>query len=783
METVEVTATYHGQRFRFENGDGDVIIGDVQHVDGEQPTPLEMYSVKGPDDPSRPLGTHRTYRFYGSWKDYRNRRTGDTEKQFHFSTYVEAEPATRAGVVAYLKEAGRGRGVGQAIATKIWERFGSDSVRILREQPEVVAAAVRGLSIDSAKTVALALEERKSIEHCSISLMGLLDRRGFPKATARRAMALWGNQAAELIERNPYLLMRFRGCGFKGTDKFYLELGHDPGRLKRQALCAWYALASDTTGHTWYPRAVAYQGIREMISGAEPRPELAECLAIRAGLLDRIAVDQAGRIVQKADRYFLAEAKAARNERFIARQVVDAEEEPITWPAADALAEISAHQADRLSRSLRGTIGVFGGGPGTGKTFTAAALVKWVSQFAGGKSSGKHVAIAAPTGKAAVRITEALASYGIQQRAKTIHSLLGVDSSENGWKFKHDANNPLDVRFLVVDEASMIDTDLMSSLLAARGRGTHVLFVGDVNQLPPVGHGAPLRDFIRAGFPYGELTEIKRNDGGIVQACADIRAGRRFKCEGNLVHRDAHTPKVQTTECLAVCDLAKSIGLDPIWDVQIVVPVNAKSPVSHQALNKVLQAELNHNPGVAGSPFRVGDKIVNTANGFFPVVSLAGSDSDEVQRNDRGEVYVANGELAEVAESTPAYTTARLTSPDRVIRIPRSAGNQAADDDSGDAPPSTGCMFELGYALSVHKSQGSEWPIVAVVIDQYPGARMVCSREWTYTAISRAKKECHIIGQLETAYRFCRRQQIDERQTFLVEQVARERAANMLAEL
>lgn len=783
MTTLEITATYFGERFRFANGSGDVIVGDAEYADNlAAAIGPSLVTVKGPDDEGRPLRQNRTYRFYGRWSNYTNKRTNETEKQFHFATYVEAEPASRAGVIAYLKECGRGNGIGQGIAIKVWEKFGSDSVRLLREQPEVVAAGVNRLSIESARVVAEILKERQAVEHCTVELMGLLDRRGFPKTTAKRAIAVWGNLAADLIKRNPFLLMmRFRGVGFRVTDKFYLELGLDPGRLKRQALCAWYSIASDTSGHTWYPTAVACQGIDEMIAGAEPRHVPALSLAIRGRLLDRIRVDQhsAGvnglRIVDRGGRLFLAESKAAANERYIARQVVDAESESANWGCWNANGQLTDHQTMHLADACRGAIGILGGGPGCGKTYTAAALIQSLA--------GEKVAVAAPTGKAAVRITEALAGYGIKQRAKTIHSLLGVESSEDGWRFRHNENNPLDVRYLVVDEASMIDTDLMSSLLAARSTGTHILFVGDVGQLPPVGHGAPLRDMIRAGVPYGELTEIRRNSGEIVEACADIRAGREFNVGGNLVHRPrSWTPEEQKTGCLEVVEQTRILGLDPIWDCQIVTAVNAKSKVSRRELNKFLQAELNHNPGVIGSPFREGDKVVNTQNGFYPLAP--GEElGEDVQQNERGEVYVANGELAEVLQAEPNLTIARLDNPRRTIKIPRGQSNTKTDDADDDAAASTGCNFDLGYCLSVHKSQGSEWPIVGVVIDEYPGARMICSREWIYTGLSRAKKECHLIGKLETAHRFCRRQQIDQRQTFLVESIERERAALILAEL
>lgn len=457
----------------------------------------------------------------------------------------------------------------------------------------------------------------------------------------------------------------------------------------------------------------------------------------------------------------------------------------MNWPTITA-GPLSDHQVEQLSLATKRHLGILEGGPGTGKTFTAAQLIKALGQELG----FDQIAAAAPTGKAAVRLTEAMNSYGIPVVAKTIHSLLVVENQEGGgWSFAYDRFNPLPFKVLVIDEASMIDTDLAASLFAARARDCLVLIIGDVNQLPPVGHGAPLRDMLAAGVPKGQLREIKRQQSGgdrvhaVIQACADIRDGRPFRPGEELRHVPASTPQNQIDlMCDTVDQASREMKIHPIWDVQVLCAVNKKSDLSRKELNKVLQAQLNHSPSVAGSPFRVGDKVVNTKNGWFPLVEVVGSSStggvvlaendDSLQINADGKVYVANGELGEVMEVQPNFMHVRLSAPKRLILVPRGQAD-VNDDDGGDEEQSTGtgCNWDLGYALSVHKSQGSEWPVVIVMVDDSGGAKRICSREWLYTAISRAKNCCYLVGNLATAQGFCRRTAIDKRKTFLKERI------------
>lgn len=461
----------------------------------------------------------------------------------------------------------------------------------------------------------------------------------------------------------------------------------------------------------------------------------------------------------------------------------------MTWPDPESLPDLSDHQRDRYTLAARGCLVLLGGRPGTGKTFTLARILAKVPV---GRS-----AVAAPTGKAAVRITESLQRAGVRDiRATTIHSLLGPGRDDNdNWSFDHNEENPLPIDWIFVDEASMLDTSLLGSLLAARAPGARVMLIGDVNQLSPVGHGAPLRDLIAAGLPYGELTEIRRNAGRIVRCCHGIIDHHTFEpspkldlaaeSPENLLHVEKRDPSQQIEMLKTMLEKFRrgaALGerrIDPVWDCQILVPVNEKSPLARTRLNTILQGFLN--PGgesVAGNPFRLGDKIVNGKNGWLPVDvathRLKGGPWNEHQKE--GKVYAANGEQAEVVAVFPRYTVARLWLPDRLVRIPK--GDSCTNED-GEAQD-TGCQWDLAYAISCHKSQGSQWPVTITMADSYPGARMLCDRCWIYTALSRAEIMAVTIGQREVLDDMCRKSHIWNRKTFLKETIMDLRQAGIV---
>lgn len=749
QQLIEITGKFIRERHRFANDTGDVIVGDAHNAE------TGSISIKGPAELGQ-LTQGIRYRFFGKWTKYKG------EPQFSFQTFVALAPIDRDSVIAYLANHGAGHGLGKVRATKLWEEFGQDAVRVARTEPDRVSKYLTQAGFrykaENAIALSLTLAADETTEAIKLDLTTLLNGRGFPKSITQAIIQEWGNRGAEIICKNPYRLLKFPGCGFKRCDAMYLELGLPPAALKRQALCAWYSLEQNTDGHTWYGWKTPDAYLRANISGADLKFNKAVELAKRAHILDEILTDgERGPVSQGGDTRWFADARCARNERSIADVIVRAQSERFAWPKLTGL-ELSDHQREIAGAALRSSICVLGGSPGTGKTWLVSELVKAMAKTVG----LDNIMVGAPTGKAAVRVTENLSAKNIPLRARTWHSLLMQ------LEMKDLSHFPAKV--LIGDESSMLDADLMAAIMRARAAGTMVLLVGDVNQLPPVGHGAPLRDMIAAGVCYGELTEIIRNSGGIVEACAAMRDQRKWDIGDNL-HLVADRPDMMIERINQICHQAKNAGLDPVWDVQIVTAVNEKSPLSRVELNRELQRVLNKQPGEEGVAFRVGDKLVNTKNMFFKADRDGGGEfNDEpifADVNDRDEIYVANGELAKVISVDRKTMVLRLESPQRQIRV--YFGQEG------------GCTFELGYALSVHKSQGSDWPWVVVMLDDYPGARMVCDRSWLYTAISRAKTKCWMLGNRATADRMCRTSKIWHRKTFLRELILRGKALEGLA--
>ncbi|MFO0919657.1 MAG: AAA family ATPase, partial [Planctomycetaceae bacterium] len=671
-----------------------------------------------------------------------------------------------------------------------------------RETPEEISAAVSRLTAEQCRVGSDLLKKKQRTERGKMDLMALVHKCGVPKRIVDKALDTWGVNAAEYIRRNPYLLMRFRGIGFLKTDRMYLDFGLNPLRLKRQALACWYAIARDCEGHTWFPIYVARDFLRRHIASSDVDFNGAMELAERSGMLRR---RESGGQVWIAERVRAdAEDKLAR---LIETSRIESRDHGTKWPDVDQIEELSGpdgeHQREELKKALTGVVAFLAGSPGTGKTFTAAALIKTIMKV----FPDLLISAAAPTGKAAVRLTESLEKCGVSLAAKTVHSLLGVKSnSDDGFGFEHDARNPLHSKFVLIDEASMKDTPLFAALLAARPMGGHFLILGDPHQLAPVGHGAPLRDLLRCpeSAPSGVLSQIRRNSGRGVQVCAAIRekkpwqASRSLDIDAgeNLLIVNSDSPDSQIE---ALSNLVRKFRdasprkYNPIWDVQVICAVNKRGELSRKKLNPLLQDLLNADgQGMSDCPFRVGDKIVNLKNGWLKSAKPLEDDC-----NQDGQVYVANGEQAEVIEVEPGVITAKMTSPVRTILIYRkgkSADQQAAEDaakgeesESGEngeegGSSNTGCSWDLGYAISAHKSQGSEWPVVIVMLDTDPAAKRTCSRQWLYTAISRFKQFALLVGTKKTADAMCVRDALFSRKTFLKERVEELKLATEEAE-
>jgi exodeoxyribonuclease V alpha subunit len=722
---IEITGCFLREKFSFDNGDSSrVIIGVLD----------DQAVIKGPAEPGG-LEAGLTYRFYGQWTEHHK-----YGRQFAFRSFTLATPVGERGTIRYLAHAA---GIGPRRAREIWERFGEDSLVSLRESPDVVAEQIAGLSLAAAQKASEFFKAQEGAENLHVELAGLIEKRGFPRETLRRVIAKWGNGAPEIIRENPYALLAFPGVGFLSADKLYLEVGKNPAAIERQSLCVWYAIHSDQQGHVWYSEAFLQQALNRQVSGVDNDLTGAVDTAIADGKLVMKSMITPDGARLESVKYYFAEKTLADIEEDVAGMVSDAREELSSAWFTDL--DVSLHQRNAVEDGLaEGCIGLLTGGPGTGKTYTLAALIKAID-------NPSQIAVCAPTGKAAVRCTSALARQGVAMTATTIHTLLGVESkTDEGWAFTHDESCPLPYKYIFVDESSMVDLRLLWHLLKARQEGAFILFVGDPNQLPPVGDGAPLRDMIAAGVPCGKLTEIHRNAGAIVHTCVKIRDKRtigvvpvRFDLpQGNLVLTRRATMSGQVKALRDTLYAIERIGkYDPVLDCQILVAVNEKSKLSRKTLNETLQEYLNKDGHrVDKNEFRIGDKVICLRNSFYP--SAMGRGQQE---------YVANGDIGIVIRITPTLSKIQLHDPTRTVIIP---GN---------------VDWSLAYAITAHKSQGSEWPVVIVMLDSYPAAQMVCEREWLYTAISRAQDCCVMIGTRATADGFCQRSGIRRRRTFLKE--------------
>ncbi len=692
------------------------------------------------------------YRFWGRWTNH-----DKYGWQFAFRHFVKVTPHGRRGVVKYLQKA---PGIGPAMASKIYELFGDKSMEFIRDNPSRVSQLVKGFKLEKAEEAAEWLADQMAAEHATIDLLDLLDGRRFPQRLLRELLAKWGNTATDRIKKNPYILLQFRGAGFSRTDRLYLDLGHRPDALKRQALCIHNEVRRRSS-ETWVPLIETHGELKQKITSTTLNPERATKLAVRGGMLE---------VRELNGQRWVALKERADDERLVAKKILELSAEVPQWPDMIDADDLSPHQRGQAMTAFRGSVGCLIGTPGTGKTYTIARIVREIIHSFG----PGEVAICCPTGKAAVRVTETMAQAGIPIVATTIHKLLAVTGSDgDDWGFAHDHSDPLPFKFIIVDEASMVDCGIAARLLDACQRGTHILFVGDINQLAPVGHGSPLRDFVKAGVPTGELTEIRRNSGKIVQACKNIRDhGVAIFSEkldiangDNLVLREAYS----ATTCAAELDrvlfqIERSGKYDMKWGVQVICAVNKAGDLSRKALNERLQNLLNPNgQRCEHNPFRLGDKIICLKNS-----RVAAVDPDDPQADKNGKIVVANGELAEVVAIGPRRTVAELQNPYRKVVIYHGKVEKS-DEDGEEERSDKGCDWDLGYAISCHKSQGSEYLISIVMLDDSSGASRVCDRAWLYTGISRGKVASVMIGRESTLRDMCARVAIERRTTFVVE--------------
>ncbi|OPF74063.1 helicase [Streptomyces antioxidans] len=641
-------------------------------------------------------------------------------KQFTVENYQTVLPATVQGIRRYLGS-GLIKGIGPRIADRITEHFGVDTLDVIEQEPKRLVE-VPGLGPKRTKMIAAAWEEQKAIKEVMVFLQGV----GVSTSIAVRIYKKYGDASISVVKNEPYRLAAdVWGIGFLTADKIAQSVGipHDsPDRVKAGLQ---YALSqSADQGHCYLPEeqlianavkllqvdtglvidclgelAGEDEGVvREQVPGPEDGEPVS---AVYLVPFHRAEISLAGQVLRLL---------RTEEDRLPAFRGVDWDK-ALGWLAGRTGADLASEQSQAVRLALTEKVAVLTGGPGCGKSFTVRSVVELA------RAKKAKVVLAAPTGRAAKRLSELTGA-----EASTVHRLLEL---KPGGDAAYDRDRPLDADLVVVDEASMLDLLLANKLVKAVPPGAHLLFVGDVDQLPSVGAGEVLRDLLAPGSPVPavRLTRIFRQaqQSGVVTNAHRINEGVPPVTQGLsdffLFVEDDTEEAGRLTVDVAARRIPAKFGLDPRRDVQVLAPMH-RGPAGAGTLNGLLQQAITPaRPDLperrfGGRVFRVGDKVTQIRNNY-----------------EKGANGVFNG--------TVGVVTSLDTDEQRLT---------VRTDEDEEVPYDFDELDELAhaYAVTIHRSQGSEYP--AVVIPVTTGAWMMLQRNLLYTAVTRAKRLVVLVG-------------------------------------
>ena len=646
-------------------------------------------------------------------------------KQFSVTSYQKELPATSDSILAYLSS-GVIKGIGPVTARRIVDKYGSETLKVIEEHPEWLSE-IKGITSKRISEISESFKNQYGMRQVMLYFQGMLS-----PAMCLKIYKQWGNASVDVLRTNPYVLCdQVDGIGFEKADSMAQKLGFTLDNEERIYAGIKYELGLELNraGNCCLPLDMLIQKASALL-GTDKRT-VEEACGVLSQNGEVIAVkDGEGRIMIYLEPVY-------RTEKFCAEKLLLLDSSVINIPIDDPDAEISRVEKETgiefaplqrvavKSSVTRGVV-IVTGGPGTGKTTVIRAIIALF------KKIGTPFCLAAPTGRAAKRMSAATG-----YKAKTIHRLLECDfaGGEDGQSFRRDEDNYLDEEVIIIDEASMVDVFLFGALLRAIRPGSRLIIIGDADQLSPVGAGEVFNDMLKSGvFMSVRLSDIFRQAQGssIVTNAHLINEGRMPDCSNKgdffFLKRENAADVRELLVSLCTSRLPNAYKYDPLKDIQIICPTR-KGDAGTVALNALLQSKLNP-PSTAKSErevrdvvFREGDKVMVVKNNY----DIEWTDEDGTTGNG-----VFNGDIGFITKIDRAEESFSVSFDD---------GRNAVFDYSGFDD------LEHAYAITVHKSQGSEYN--AVIIPLYGCPAGLLSRNMLYTALTRAGKLAVLVGKVE----------------------------------
>ncbi len=691
------------ERIVFYNDENYFTIGEVKLSEGSR----ETVTVTG-TLPAVQCG--ETLELTGTW--ILNKNYG---RQFKIASFKSKLPSSVHGIRKYLGS-GLIPGIGKAYAERIVAHFGADTLRIISEESARLKE-IPGIGAGRVKAIKESWEEQSALREIII----FLQTYGVTSAQCTRIVKTYGNDAKKILQENPYRLARdIDGIAFPTADKIARNLGLPNESERRIEAGILYAVDSaELDGHTALPQEELQKNAVDLLDVPSELVTKGLSALIRKKQLIPLP-DSELNLLQKSDQE-AAEREIATCVRALTRTPSRLPpikiDRAVLWAEEHAGFEFAPEQKKAVATALAEKFSVITGGPGTGKTTILLAVCSIL------RAKKVRITLAAPTGRAAQRMSE---TTGLP--AGTIHRLLKPEPLLGG--FVHNENYPLETDFVVVDETSMLDNKLASALLRAIPPEAHLVFVGDVNQLPSVGAGNVLSDLIEsARVPVTRLSAVFRQgkrSGIVTTAHAILQGDARppeprqlsvydFNPERDIhfIHADSAEDCCKKTVELATRAIPRLLGLRSSESIQILVPMH-RGNVGVQNMNGLLQkafkpATAQSVPGPGGTRFEVGDKVLQNKNNY--------------------DKNVFNGDLGYIENVFPETGGLRVRYAESSVDYTRSELSE----------------LQLAYAITIHKSQGSEFP--AVIIPLVKGHFMMLRRNLIYTAITRGRKKVFIVGE------------------------------------